>query len=386
MNRDLARYGMRLLLLAILLIVSTDVGAYDLDAILRAAKPGDVVQLEAGVYITHGSDTSGTGVSIPAGSPLIGRGMSTTVIQFIPPDTWDRDFIVLRGLSGSSVSNLTVDGGLTTPAGWKRNIVSMVGDGCTVSGVRALGAWGDLKAGRESFGIACHKSTPAGYSADGLIVNCEVSHVLGDYVTALKVDGGKVLNSLVIFPDPKPGVFWTGLGWCQSPGATFAGNEIRNAVNGAYTDTGNSTNVVIVGNRFVNVVRGVRVNCQWSPTGDQHSQQGLTFSTNTVWLQATASEVAAVQLENFRFDGIDDDTGNTCGIRDVLVTGNTIGWAPGIAPPTNGAQMAANLAATGYEIRNVKFIANHVAASLKWRNWKLRADATVTTTVNPWMP
>ena len=374
-----------LIIITCLILSAFLVAAADLDAILRIAKPGDVIQLEAAVYTTRGCDTSGNGVSIPAGAALVGQGAAQTVIRFLPPETWDRDWIVLRGSTGSSVSNLTVDGGLSTPAGWKRNIVSMVGDGCTVSGVRAFGAWGDRQAGREGFGITCVKTTPGGLSANGLIVDCEVSHVLGDYVTALKVDGGRVLNSLAIFPDPRPGVFWTGLGWCQSPGATFVNNEVRNAVNGAYTDTGSSTNVVIVGNRFVNVVRGVRVNCQWSASGDQHTQYGLTFATNTIWLQAAANEVAGVQLENFRFDGLDDDTGNTSGIRDVIVTGNVIGWAPGITPPTTGARMAANLAATGAGIRNVQFVGNQVAQGLTWRNWKLRADATVTATINPWV-
>ena len=109
------------------------------------------------------------------------------------------------------------------------------------------------------------------------------------------------------------------------------------------------------------------------------------MATNTIWLQATAPECAGVQLENFRGDGIDDDTGNTSGIRDVIVTGNVIGWAPGITPPTTGARMAANLAATGAGIRNVQFVGNQVAQGLTWRNWKLRADATVTATINPWV-
>jgi hypothetical protein len=367
--------------------------AADLDAILKAARPGQVLSLEAGIYTTRGCDTSGNGVSIPEGATLRGQGMSRTFIQFLPPETWDREMIVLRGRAGSTVSDLTVDGGVTTPAGWKRNVVSMVGDNCTVTRVRAIGPFGDRVAGREGFGIACHALREGGVGNNGTIDECEVVGVLGDYITALKVDGGRVMNSLVVFPEPRVGAFWTGLGWCRSPGALFVNNEVHNASNGAYTDTGRSTNVTLLGNRLLNVQRGVHVNAQHGPNQPPRGMLGLNILSNTIYFQASAaaSELAAFQLVNVRSDYADDDRGNQNQIQNVRVLGNYVGYAPGVPIPrmNPGTRMLANFATTARRgsptngIRGVVFQGNNIQPALSApgalvrRDWKLRSDSTV---------
>ena len=171
----------------------------DLDPILDAAKPGDTIQLEAGIYYTGGCNGSDplVGSYLKPGCKLLGRGQRKTLVKFHRTDMMDHEWHAIHGAGdGITVSGLTVDCG-PVPDGWPRKIlgIALQGDENTVNGCEVVRVYGIRSSLAESFGI-----TFLGGSY-GIVTNCYIHDFKGDYCTGIFTSGfGRASRNSVLFP------------------------------------------------------------------------------------------------------------------------------------------------------------------------------------------
>ena len=275
--------------------------AYDLDPILAAAKPGDTIILQPGLYYTGGSDgyPTPTGVFIPAGVKLIGAGKYKTVIKFKRTDLLDRQWLALYGKGdGIIIQDVSVDCG-PIPANWTHKICGIVIDGDSASVLRCdvVRAFGWIASDNEGFAITMLSGK------NHLVQWCSIHAVQGDYVTGITMRGGLIEGNTIVFP-PRPatvtpGLFWSAINPGTSTNVEARFNSVVNGVNGFYTDTGTSVGLNIHDNIFNNVACGIHINMQ--DVGASQAPQGVSdslFSNNRVILDLGWNWACAVLLDN----------------------------------------------------------------------------------------
>jgi hypothetical protein len=275
--------------------------ACELDPLIAAAKPGDVIQLNSGLYYTDGCDgyPNPTGVVIPSGVKLAGAGKLRTIIKFRRKDLLDRQWLALYGKGdGITISDLSVDCGPVAP-GWPHKICGIVTDGSSLSilNCNVVRPYGLVASDNEGFAITMLSGT------NHTVQGCSIHSVQGDYVTGITMRNGIITGNNIVFP-PRPavvtpGLFWSGINPGTSVGVEASFNVVTNGVNGFYTDTGTSTLLNVHDNIFNNVACGVHINMQ--DAGPSQVEQGVSnslFADNRIVLDTGWGWSCAVLLDN----------------------------------------------------------------------------------------
>lgn len=260
-----------------------------LDPLIQNAKPGDVIQLEAGTYYTLGCDDSLSGTVLPEGCTLKGASMNTTSIQWLAPRVWDRSHVMLGTRGNCIVQDVTIfTRNWDSSHQFKVNGLSMLGDNCTANRVTVRGASGWRGAHKEGFGIGIHKALGTDLSLNGSITGCQVFGSIGDYVTGIKIDDGLIDSCIA------SGNLFTAFGVCHAPHATITRCMGADAVNGIYLDTGVVEKLTVSHVSLLSVRYGVHINAQ---TDEVRTVTKADLSTLTVQLRAGLPDVAGLLID-----------------------------------------------------------------------------------------
>jgi hypothetical protein len=312
-----------------------------------------VINILPGTYTTHGYKYTGSSYwQLNNGWRIKGSGIDQTILKLIDAfsdgsNSSGFNWVICSpfgmAVTNCSVSDLTVDcnysgvaslTGLTnlTLAG-----VQLTGDHLSIERVKVINAAGKrFDFGRtvnpESF-IITLGAFSANTRATGLLIrDCEVSSFAGGSCTAICFTGnggstgtrGIIQNCRVILPGLGGGEF--AFGPASSSGVIVENNMCWNAVRGLNADSGQTTNVVIRGNMFLNSIGwGVLLGC----------------GTNSV-LENNVIEVTGTNCTGLVMSGVNTNFPGAGGwtIRNNIIRNNSgstnnhgIAFWNGVTPP-----------------------------------------------------
>jgi hypothetical protein len=248
--------------------------------------------------------------------------------------------VVLHGAEDASditVSDLTVDAGAveSLPSAYssKRNGVNLLGSRCVIRNVRALRCFGRIDQSKECFAIKAFGGK------DNLIEGCEVSDVRGNYCSAIGLRSGEIRNNIVIFPaapfDGASGRFyWHAYNCEEATNVWVHHNQSFNGTSGYYVDTGFTRGLTVSDNQFNDVNHGVYINMIVDNRRREpaHGVDGVSITNNRIHLNPRASAVVGVLLDHTTVEFNSCDVFENF-IQHVVISGNEIGYAPGVTPP-----------------------------------------------------
>jgi len=295
----------------------------DFDAIIQSRSPGDIINLNPGVYYTRGGEPKlDPQPSIwKSNQVLRGAGMASTTIRLGNNErnqigAWYAVIYGGRTGVGLQVSDLTVDcntlsnPNLATHLG-VRDGVMLYGSNTKVRRVKVVKPYGTAvsvggSTGNEAFGINLGGLTTNGpvtlTEVNKEISECVVTDVLGNYVSAYLISGsGTVRFNSVTFPVLTYGqhgheanttvrkLFAYTAAWAYS--AAIMNNSSYGGQKGFWSDTGALKNVYVLDNDFVNVSEGV----SFRLTSETHDY--FIFAYNFVSINPVAAGNAAMWLQ-----------------------------------------------------------------------------------------
>lgn len=227
----------------------------DFDAIVGAVPPSSTIHLGAGMFYTKGRGSW----HLKTNHRLAGAGENATTIQRDPTWSFDQNQPVLLGQGDNiTIEDLTIDAACTNGEAFVHSAVSIFGR-CPelrrVSAIRVSGSWPY----RECFSyfICPPANNPA---SGGLISECSLSQVMGNYVNGFCIWGGaKVVNCTVEFPiltnNSHPPSF-IGYQAAYSYGAQFSGCTQIGGTGVFYSDTGSDSFLQFERIDAINVMQG----------------------------------------------------------------------------------------------------------------------------------
>lgn len=351
--------------------------AKNLDAILSASKPGDVITLERGLYTTLGCSTNPDpdGQPLKPGVKLIGSGPDTVIISIRPMDDSQLDSSVILGSGDNLVKDLTVDCNVNGTPNRKRNGVYCRGKNNTISGVhvqRPYGVW--APAYRESFAL-CVQLDDEGSS----IINSRVSNPLGTYQTLIQ--GNVVQGCSAEFNYESRAA--TGFRMAYNVGHA-KNSVIRNctasyATAGIYCDM-KADGITIEDCDFIGCKHGVYLNAM-QPTDPNDTEEriysNLVFRRNNVYLDPTRADSAGILFEHIKAGGGMPEKNAIC---NADISENNFELLPGSAPVGSvfavnvGTYIPRSQCTDKLGISKIRFTNNQVDPRMKFRNFSGNAD------------
>lgn len=356
----------------------------NLDPILTNAQPGQIINLERGLYTTMGVTSAQvenqSGPQLKPGVSLVGHPGGTTILCTRAHDGPEVSVLYGNG-DAISVSDLIVDCGPSSTPTNKRNGVYLLGKSSVVSGVGVRRSWGCYANMRESFGISVSSKKEDGAK----ISECSVSDISGDYQTAIQ--GYSVQSCAVEFPsEQKPG-FRVAYNVGDSSGSGVINCSSRWAYVGVYWDWKSCVYLTVSGCTFYGCRSGLYLNAQ-QLAGDTESKfaREVIFESNDIYLNPELPEVAAFMLVHSTPDGIYRQDNTLHAINNVTIQNNRVRFIPGeIKTRTRYASNASSFLDPSKRtpdlgISGVRFIDNDVPEidGFTWRNWNGNADITGT--------
>jgi hypothetical protein len=332
--------------------------AGDLDAIVLASRPNTIIHLLPGVFYTKGYSANRSDLRLKAHQKIIGAGVDVTFIR--RDNAFYKDVQVegeLWGIGdGIEISNLTVDAAAVGNEIYKKQGISIGGSHCVVRRVKVINVTGHFEAGYEAFGISLGEPGATG----GLISECEVSSVQGNYCTAIALSGhGLVELNKVIFPVPTnaaPGLFQAYQA-NATRNAVFRGNTVDGGTFGFYTDTFSETNLVIENNFFRNVLSGINI----SKRGGQWHVEGLKVLGNLVEISTNIPPGRTMFVQAIAI--LEREMAGTNLYKDILIQGNTVRYYGGGGISSQAATFALVTGNLSTNFDNVRIVRNSFDSS-----------------------
>ena len=353
----------------------------NLDTILAASKPGDIIQLERGLYTTLGCSTNPTpdGQPLKPGVKLIGQGDQTVILSIRPMDETQSDSSVILGSGDNTIENLVVDCGVTLVPKRKRNGVYCRTTGNRIKNVTVLrphGVWAPEY--RESFGLCVQLDDPTSSIAD-----CAVLEPIGNYQTMIQghtVTGCRVIGDYRTRDELG---FRMGYNIGKSKDSLLSNCFAAYVTSAVYSDMA-LDGATIIDCDFHAVKHGLYLNAMQptDPTQALRTFKRVKFQGNSIYLDNTRAGAAGVIMEHIHQSGA--ATTQNC-ICDVLITENNFEVIPGtlagdIYAVNVGSQTPLSDVSETLGISKVRFVQNQVDPRMKFRNARGCADISGTVT------
>jgi len=359
--------------------------AIDLDAILKAAKPGQEIKLSSGLHVTNSMTAypveGETGEILKAGCKLIGSNEGRTVITNTRTNPTN-SINVITGEGNNVVQNLEVCGGAPgrdADLRVKINLVYLTGDRNVIDGVRGFQQYGTLKGMKESFGLAANGN-------QSQISNSSIDEAHGTYITAIQA--ARISNCNVRFQrdlwnttprflaaynvgDTEKGVVENSVSW-------WATSHI-------YRDWRITKDLTVRDTQAFGCQHGLCIRVQPDPEKPETSQTSgavdlLRFTNNRILLDPAALEVAGVQIEHTVIEKAEVEV--TSGfVNDVMILENIFDFMPGQRRTTSAhaVNIASRVAPTKRTetlgVNRFRFLGNMTHPDLEFRNYNGNADA-----------
>lgn len=316
---------MRYLSLLLFLLAPTSLKAvselYDLDPILEASSPGQLIKLNPGVYVTKGSWEGGpTNLYLKPGVEIDGYGEGKTVV-LCTNQSRTLHVTALWGAGGNTVRDLSVghsslNFSTETHTGKRNGIYLMPSkkrNAVYNSGV--VGAYGNYRVMKEGFGLIIHGNNT-------VLSYVTITAPVGDYVQAISIVGerGRVENCIVTFPPSPINGGLTCFGQGTGANTVWRGNFAKGGAAGFYFDTGNMSGITLEDNTFLDNAVGVYVKNQYQP-GFFQVVSGLNIRTNHFIGSSTNASYVAISLNNSRLDNLPIPH-NAGSIDNTIIAGN----------------------------------------------------------------
>lgn len=294
----------------------------DFDAIMKGSKTNTAIHLGPGVFYTRAIGDW----NLQTGQKMNGAGIGITAILRDPRWSYNQNQPVLLAVGDDiSLSDLTIDAACTNGEPFIHNAITLFGDRPELRrlwAIRVSGKWPYLEC--FSYFICPSASDPA---SGGIISECYLSQVMGDYVEGFCVWGGAhVYHCTAVFPiltnNAHP-PFFNGFQAAYSYGARF---ESCTQIGGSgvfYTDTGSDTDLTISGIFAFNVMQGVIIVRQAGQYID-----GLTVDGCTIELSTNAQ--VSLGANGVAVSGVNSTAGKKTGTR---ISNNLIRYVGGARGP-----------------------------------------------------
>lgn len=270
------------------------------DSLMNNLPANSTIHIMAGTYRTLGA----YGWRIKTGQKVHGSGKDVTILQF--PSSSLNGWSLVGSPDGQLVTNtevcdLTCDANYTSGEAKSYCGVMLTGNGNAVRRVKIINLAG--LGGWESWGVGI-----SGFGNDSkgnIIEECEVSHFAGGPCSAIEISAasGIVRNNRVFLSATNNVCQAFNGSWAHD--VLYEGNYVDGAANGYYGDTGGSTNLIFIGNTFLNCINGIGLNAE--------SRRNITIAFNTIMLaNQLPGAYAAFNFWN-------------CSMTNLVIIGNNVG-------------------------------------------------------------